>query len=103
MLTDEVTLVDDMARGLGKLGRQIAMAGIAFACLPLVLVRVAAEALCHRRAHGCCVDLASRRVARNALSSELRKVLCMREAEMVARHHGFLAGVPLPVATIARS
>jgi hypothetical protein len=94
VLANEIAFVKHVARGFRQLGGQVDVAGIALARLPLVFVRVASEALRHRRT--CRLG-----VTRHALPADRRHVLSVREAEVLARERSLLPRARLAVARFA--
>lgn len=101
MLTDEVALVQNVARRTRELRRQVHVAAVAVTGLPLVLVRVTAEALCHRRTEGRLLRLPRCGVARDTLARELRNVPFVSEAQVLASEPILLAGSSIPVTAVA--
>lgn len=102
VLAYEVTLVHDVARRSRELARQAHVARVAVTHRPLIFVRVAREALGHRRTHGGLVRLPCSRMAGNALSAERREMSLVGESQVVARQLNRLTGVRRAVATTAR-
>jgi hypothetical protein len=101
VFANEIAFVKDVARRLRELGRQIDMAAVALTRLPLVLVCVTAEALRHWRTQRRLVRLPRSGMARNALTTELRDVFVVREAEVLSREAILFTGVSLTVAPVA--
>jgi hypothetical protein len=85
VLAHEVALMNDVARGRDLLAREIHVAAVAVARLPLVLVLMAREALGHLGPHRGLIDLAGRAVTLHALAANRREVLLVREPEVLAR------------------
>jgi hypothetical protein len=86
MLTDPVTVVNDVARRQDMLARKIDMTAVAVARLPLILMLMTSEARGHRRTQRHGLRLCNAGVALNAIAMNGRHVLSMIEKQMLARH-----------------
>lgn len=102
VLTNEVAFVKDMARRPGELCGQIDVAPVTLPSVPLILVGVAAEALCHRRSKARLVRSSRGGMAGHALTTELWDVRVVSEAQVFPRQAILFARMRLAVAPVAR-